>query len=77
MQNVGDIEIGSMVTYRYYDYQSGSKGAEVTIEEINANVNEHQLNPDRSYLALSIVYLSVYCASNSLYELSYSVIYIR
>ncbi len=40
LQNVGDIEIGSMVTYRYYDYQSGSKGAEVTIEEINANVNE-------------------------------------
>ncbi|MCI8326137.1 MAG: hypothetical protein HFH71_06305, partial [Clostridia bacterium] len=40
LQSVGDINVGSMVTYRYYDYQSGSKGAEVTIEEINANVNE-------------------------------------
>ncbi|MDE6550384.1 MAG: hypothetical protein K2M44_02630, partial [Clostridia bacterium] len=40
LQNVGDINVGTMVTYRYYDYADGSQGAEVTIEQINANVNE-------------------------------------
>ncbi|MDE6550932.1 MAG: hypothetical protein K2M44_05495, partial [Clostridia bacterium] len=40
LQNVGDINVGSMVTYRYYDYADGSQGAEVTIEQINGSINE-------------------------------------
>ncbi|MDE6551021.1 MAG: hypothetical protein K2M44_05950, partial [Clostridia bacterium] len=40
LQNVGDINVGTMVTYRYYDYAEGSQGAEVTIEQINSNINE-------------------------------------
>ncbi|MDE6550728.1 MAG: hypothetical protein K2M44_04455 [Clostridia bacterium] len=40
LQNVGDINVGTMVTYRYYDYADGSQGAEVTIEQINGSINE-------------------------------------
>ncbi|MDE6550975.1 MAG: hypothetical protein K2M44_05715, partial [Clostridia bacterium] len=40
LQSIGSMDVDSMVTYRYYDYQSGSKGDEVTIAQINSNVNQ-------------------------------------
>ncbi|MDE6551045.1 MAG: hypothetical protein K2M44_06080, partial [Clostridia bacterium] len=40
LQSAGSLDVDSMVTYRYYDYQSGSKGDEVTIAQINSNVNQ-------------------------------------
>ena len=34
------VKPDSMVTYKYYDYTGGSQGEEVTIADINANINE-------------------------------------
>ncbi len=48
LQSVGSLDVGGMVTYRYYDYQDGSQGAEITIADINANINE-----EHRYLAVA------------------------
>ncbi len=50
LQSVGGIDVDSMVTYKYYDYQDGSKGEEVTIEDINANINE-----EHRYLVVAVL----------------------
>ncbi len=50
LQSVGGIDADSMVTYKYYDYQDGSKGEEVTIEDINANINE-----EHRYLVVAVL----------------------
>ena len=50
LQSVGGIDADSMVTYKYYDYQSGSQGDEVTIADINANINE-----EHRYLVVAVL----------------------
>ena len=50
LQSVGVIDADSMVTYKYYDYQDGSQGEEVTIEDINANINE-----EHRYLVVAVL----------------------
>ncbi len=50
LQSVGVIDADSMVTYKYYDYQSGSQGEEVTIADINANINE-----EHRYLVVAVL----------------------
>ncbi len=50
LQSVGVIDADSMVTYKYYDYQDGSKGEEVTIADINANINE-----EHRYLVVAVL----------------------
>ena len=50
LQSVGGIDADSMVTYKYYDYQDGSRGEEVTITDINANINE-----EHRYLAVAVL----------------------
>ena len=50
LQSVGGIDVDSMVTYKYYDYQDGSKGDEVTIADINANINE-----EHRYLVVAVL----------------------
>ena len=50
LQSVGGIDVDSMVTYKYYDYQSGSQGEEVTIADINANINE-----EHRYLVVAVL----------------------
>ena len=50
LQSVGGIDADSMVTYKYYDYQSGSQGDEVTISDINANINE-----EHRYLVVAVL----------------------
>ena len=50
LQSVGGIDADSMVTYEYYDYQDGSQGEEVTIADINANINE-----EHRYLVVAVL----------------------
>ncbi len=50
LQSVGVIDADSMVTYKYYDYQDGSQGEEVTIADINANINE-----EHRYLVVAVL----------------------
>ena len=50
LQSVGVIDADSMVTYKYYDYTGGSKGDEVTIADINANINE-----EHRYLVVAVL----------------------
>ncbi len=50
LQSVGGIDADSMVTYKYYDYQDGNRGEEVTIDDINANINE-----EHRYLAVAVL----------------------
>ena len=50
LQSVGVIDADSMVTYKYYDYQDGNQGEEVTIEDINANINE-----EHRYLVVAVL----------------------
>ena len=50
LQSVGVIDVDSMVTYKYYDYQDGSQGDEVTIADINANINE-----EHRYLVVAVL----------------------
>ncbi len=50
LQSVGVIDADSMVTYKYYDYQDGSQGDEVTIADINANINE-----EHRYLVVAVL----------------------
>ena len=50
LQSVGGIDADSMVTYKYYDYQDGSQGEEVTITDINANINE-----EHRYLVVAVL----------------------
>ena len=50
LQSVGVIDADSMVTYKYYDYQDGNKGDEVTIADINANINE-----EHRYLVVAVL----------------------
>ena len=50
LQSVGGIDADSMVTYKYYDYQDGSQGGEVTIADINANINE-----EHRYLVVAVL----------------------
>ncbi|MDE6549933.1 MAG: hypothetical protein K2M44_00290, partial [Clostridia bacterium] len=63
LQSIGSMDVDSMVTYRYYDYQSGSKGDEVTIAQINATV----VNQQHRYLAVAELkseYTSNYTLAN-------------
>ncbi len=50
LQSVGVIDADSMVTYKYYDYTGGNQGEEVTIEDINANINE-----EHRYLVVAVL----------------------
>ncbi len=50
LQSVGGIDADSMVTYKYYDYQDGNRGEEVTIADINANINE-----EHRYLVVAVL----------------------
>ena len=50
LQSVGVIDADSMVTYKYYDYTGGSQGDEVTIADINANINE-----EHRYLVVAVL----------------------
>ncbi len=50
LQSVGVIDADSMVTYKYYDYQDGNQGEEVTIADINANINE-----EHRYLVVAVL----------------------
>ena len=50
LQSVGGIDVDNMVTYKYYDYTGGSQGDEVTIADINANINE-----EHRYLVVAVL----------------------
>ncbi len=63
LQSVGGLDVGSMVTYKYYDYTDGVQGEEVNPVMIDFN-NEHR------YLAvaqLKATYESNYVLENNTY----------
>ncbi len=63
LQSVGGLDVGSMVTYKYYDYTDGVQGEEVNPVMIDFN-NEHR------YLAvaqLKATYESNYVLDNNTY----------
>ncbi|MDE6551312.1 MAG: hypothetical protein K2M44_07455, partial [Clostridia bacterium] len=64
LQNVGNIDVNSMVTYRYYDYTDGVKGEEVN--PVNIDVNNA-----KRYLAvaeLKATYAANYILDGNTYD---------